>query len=69
MKDNNFKMKTLKLKEYLNENIILFLKELFPNGKIIGTNFKIGSLQGEKGNSLSISLLEGKIGIWSDFST
>ena len=39
---------------------------LFPSGSILGREFRIGSLAGEKGNSLSINL---DSGLWCDFSS
>lgn len=41
------------------------LLELFPNGKIIGHEFRTGNLNGDAGESLSINLQTGK---WSDFA-
>ena len=38
----------------------------FPQGKLVGKEFKLGSLRGEAGNSLSININEG---VWKDFST
>jgi len=42
---------------------------LFPNGKKMGNEFCVGSLQGEKGESLKIHLTGEKAGVWSDFQT
>jgi hypothetical protein len=42
--------------------------ELFPAGVREGAEFKIGSLAGEPGRSLSIALRGPKAGVWSDFS-
>lgn len=41
------------------------LAEWFPNGRRIGSEFKIGNIQGDPGESLSISLATGK---WADFA-
>ena len=42
------------------------LQTIYPAGKIVGREFKIGNLRGEAGQSLSINL---DSGIWMDFST
>jgi hypothetical protein len=46
--------------------------ELFPNGHVEGgrTEFRIGSLAGEKGQSLGVRLRDGRVpaGTWKDFS-
>jgi hypothetical protein len=41
------------------------LREWFPQGKLSGSEFKIGNLWGEKGDSLSINVNTGK---WADFA-
>lgn len=45
------------------------LCQLFPNGRRDGHEFRIGSLVGEKGNSLGIHLSGKKAGVWADFAT
>lgn len=42
------------------------VRELFPGGKKSGREYKIGSLSGESGTSLSINI---QTGVWSDFAT
>lgn len=42
------------------------LTRIFPAGKVQGREFKIGSLRGEAGDSLSINL---DTGVWMDFAT
>lgn len=42
------------------------LADWFPQGKKLGHEFKVGSLNGEAGASLSINI---KTGVWKDFST
>jgi putative DNA primase/helicase len=41
------------------------LREWFPNGRVIGREFKIGNIAGDRGESLSINLNTGK---WADFA-
>lgn len=43
-----------------------FLRELFPNGRIEGHEFKIGNINGDAGRSLSINL---NTGVGKDFSS
>ena len=45
------------------------LRQLFPNGRRVGGEFRIGSLAGEKGESLGIRLTGPKAGVWADFAT
>ena len=49
----------------LNQSLS-FLYSLFPNGLHNGNEFKIGSLQGERGESLSVNTVDG---VWKDFAT
>lgn len=43
-------------------------QKLFPNGKVNGGEFLIGSLSGEEGESLRINIRGSKAGNWCDFS-
>lgn len=43
------------------------LRHLFPNGRQLKREFQIGSLQGEKGQSLKITMSGDKAGLWQDF--
>ena len=40
-------------------------EHLFPHGKVYGSEFVVGNIQGDPGDSLSINLNHGK---WSDFA-
>lgn len=42
------------------------LPRLFPRGRVIGREFRVGNLAGEPGQSLAINL---ETGVWSDFAT
>ncbi|RUQ96565.1 bifunctional DNA primase/helicase [Legionella septentrionalis] len=42
---------------------------LLPNGKKIGNEWRVGSIDGESGKSLGVHLTGEKAGIWSDFAT
>ncbi|MFN3701589.1 MAG: AAA family ATPase [Alphaproteobacteria bacterium] len=43
------------------------LRHLFTNGRQLKREFQIGSLQGEKGQSLKINMSGEKAGLWQDF--
>ncbi|MCF8496478.1 MAG: AAA family ATPase [Alphaproteobacteria bacterium] len=45
------------------------LRYLFPNGRQLKREFQIGSLQGEKGQSLKVSMSGDKAGLWQDFES
>lgn len=42
---------------------------LLPQGKKVGSQWQVGSINGEKGSSLNIQLSGTKAGVWADFST
>lgn len=42
---------------------------LFPAGKKVGNEWKVGSASGEAGQSLSIRIAGHKAGVWADFAT
>ena len=48
------------------ESVLLYL---FPRGKRRGSQFYIGNLQGEPGDSLVVELEGPKRGVWIDFAT
>ncbi|RCX08285.1 AAA family ATPase [Extensimonas vulgaris] len=48
------------------ESVLLYL---FPRGKRRGSQFYIGNLQGEPGDSLVVELEGSKRGVWIDFAT
>jgi twinkle protein len=45
------------------------VRELLPQGRRAGHEWKCGSLSGEPGDSLGVHLTGDKAGVWSDFST
>lgn len=57
------------LSDRLSQRAEDFARFLFPNGKKSGSEWCIGSLQGEKGTSLKIHLKGVKAGVWCDFAT
>lgn len=42
---------------------------LLPHGKKCGQEWRVGSTDGEEGQSLGVRIAGGKAGVWSDFST
>jgi twinkle protein len=58
------------INDKLCRNVESLAKELFPNGKREGHEWKVGSLSGNVGNSLGVNIGEGgHRGMWSDFAT
>jgi hypothetical protein len=43
--------------------------ELLPNGRRDGQEWRVGSLAGERGQSLAVHLSGARAGVWSDFSS
>jgi len=52
----------------LAENVEAVARHLLPNGRREGQEWRVGSIQGEEGQSLGIRLSGDKAGIWSDFA-
>jgi RecA-family ATPase len=52
----------------LSNRVLEIVSYLFPNGKKIGQEWCVGSINGEAGESLKIRLSGQKSGIWSDFN-
>lgn len=61
-------MNALELKLAICERIEEFCEHLFPNGKRVGHEFKVGGLDGAPGTSLSIALSGARKGCWCDFA-
>ena len=57
------------IRAHLLERLDAVLAYLFPNGKRRGSQFFVGNLQGEPGESLVIELEGPKRGLWLDFAT
>ena len=53
------------LKKELLENSLNYLKLWLPNGKLEGKEYRVGSVRGETGRSLSVNV---ETGVWSDFA-
>lgn len=52
----------------LHTNIESVLAQWFPSGTVKGKEFNIGSIAGEAGQSLRISIRGERLGFWSDFA-
>ena len=46
----------------------ILCRELLPNGRKDGLEWRVGSVNGEAGNSLGVRLVGDKAGIWGDFN-
>lgn len=57
------------LNKLLVDDCLPVASMLLPNGRKESGNWRVGSIGGEKGKSLSVSLSGKSIGVWSDFST
>lgn len=53
----------------LVQNIDQLVRHLLPNGKRIGNEWCVGSVDGEPGKSLNVCMHGDKIGVWCDFAT
>lgn len=57
------------LKQRLNSDVESVCHTLLPQGRRVGAEWKVGSLQGDPGDSLNIHLSGDKAGLWCDFAT
>ncbi|MDG7056577.1 MAG: AAA family ATPase [Wolbachia endosymbiont of Penenirmus auritus] len=58
-----------KIKAQLLLNLRSCLSYLFPRGTFHGDEFRIGNIQGERGQSLKVALTGERAGLWQDFAT
>lgn len=56
------------IKRELASRALSVCERLLPGGRKDGAEFKAGSVSGEAGNSLSVSLTGSKAGVWRDFA-
>src|ERR1022692_1649913 len=57
------------IKASLNERAEEFVRWLFSAGRKNGNEWQVGSLNGEAGQSLKISISGAKVGVFKDFAT
>jgi len=62
-------MTASKISEQLTHRAEEVAKMLLPNGKRDGSEWRAGSVDGESGKSLGVSIGGSKAGIWTDFAT
>ncbi|WP_205191558.1 toprim domain-containing protein [Burkholderia sp. LMG 13014] len=62
-------MNARELAVQMGENAVAIAEHLLPNGKKHGREWKVGSVDGEAGSSLSVCTAGAKRGVWKDFST
>ena len=53
----------------LNDSLLATLRHLLPAGVIQGSEYCVGGIGGEKGQSLRIHMSGNKAGVWSDFAS
>jgi len=56
------------IKEQLLQQIVEVCRFLLPRGYNDGTNWRVGSVKGEPGNSLSVCLIGDHKGLWRDWA-
>lgn len=62
-------MTAKEISQLLANGVERVVRELLPNGKREGSEWRAGSVHGDEGKSLGVHLSGTKAGIWSDFST
>jgi hypothetical protein len=69
MPKKSFKERRERLRTALISQLPGVLQHLFPSGKTRNGAFKIGGLDGQSGDSLSVTLRGEQAGLWQDFAT
>lgn len=62
-------MRATEIARLLSRQTESVCRHLYPNGKVVGNEFKIGSVDGETGKSLNVHLTGTKAGWWCDFAS
>src|SRR5258707_4826014 len=62
-------MNARELSALMADNATTVAEHLLPQGKKVAKEWKVGSVAGEAGQSMSICLSGAKRGVWKDFST
>jgi hypothetical protein len=68
MRQSRFVLSVAEIEARLEQNMEALARELLPAGTKRGREYVVGSIHGEKGDSLSIALSGGKVGTWKDFA-
>lgn len=69
MSGPGFGMDAAEVKRLANDRAESLCEYLFPAGRLDGANFKVGSIEGDKGESLVIGVKGSKVGVFKDFAT
>ena len=69
MPEESFEARRERLRGALICQLPSVLHHLFPSGKIRNGAFKIGGLDGQRGDSLTVTLRGEQAGLWQDFAT
>jgi DNA primase len=67
--EESFDARRERLRRALIGQLSSVLHHLFPSGKIRNCAFKIGGLDGQRGDSLTVTLRGEQAGLWQDFAT
>ena len=62
-------MRATQLAQQLAQQIDGVVRLLLPHGKRVGREWKVGSVDGDAGDSLGVVMVGDKAGVWSDFAT
>lgn len=62
-------MRANELAKLLAADVESVCRKLLPDGKKVGHEWRVGSIDGEAGKSLGVHLSGSKAGVWCDFST
>ncbi|WP_426664076.1 toprim domain-containing protein [Rhodanobacter aciditrophus] len=62
-------MRATEIAQRLSAQVDGVVRLLLPNGKRVGQEWRVGSADGEAGQSLGVHLTGDKAGVWSDFSS
>ena len=62
-------MNLAEISQRLNDSMLATLRHLLPAGVVNGSEYCVGGLGGEKGQSLRIHMSGKKAGVWSDFAS
>jgi hypothetical protein len=66
--EESFEVRRERLRRALIGQLPGVLHHLFPSGKIRNGAFKIGGLDGQRGDSLTVTLRGEQAGLWQDFA-
>ncbi len=62
-------MDIVEIKTRLARDVESVARDLLPNGRKRGNEWRAGDVDGDEGDSLGVHLVGPKAGIWSDFAT